>query len=169
MKIRRAAIAAMAGVVATALATLPAGAQEPPLLPISVTPSSGSEGTLVTVSGSDCLSESGPGDVELYVWYEDEEEPDVFGIVPDEVGAWSIEYTIESTATNPVGLYEISATCFESPDSEVVIADYDFATFEVTAPPVTTPPPTEPPAQPPVDQPEAPPATPVPAQPTFTG
>ena len=169
MKIKRAAVAAMAGVVATALVTLPAGAEEPPLLPISVTPSSGPAGTLVTISGAGCVSEAGPGDVEVYLFNEGQDEPaeTIGGIVPDAQGNWQTQGPV--LPTDPIGIHPISATCFESPESDVVIADYDFATFEVTAPPVTTPPSTEPPAQPPVEKPEAPPAAPVRAQPTFTG
>jgi hypothetical protein len=169
MNIRRAAIAATAAVATSALiAGVPAGAQEGELLPISVTPTSGPAGTLVTISGAGCVTEAGPGDVEVYLFNEGEEEPaeTIGGIVPDAEGNWQTQGPV--LPTDPIGVHPISATCFESPESDVVVADYDFAFFEVTAPPTTTPPTTAPPSQPTVEKPAAP-ATPVPAEPIFTG
>jgi hypothetical protein len=172
MNMRRAAITAIAATAAVAtsalIAGVPAGAQEGEL-PLSVSPTSGSAGTLVTISGAGCVTEAGPGDVEVYLFNEGEEEPAVVidGIVPDAEGNWQTQGPV--LPTDPIGIHPISATCFESPESDVVVADYEFVDFEVTAPPTTTPPTTAPPSQPPVEEPEAAPATPVPAHPTFTG
>jgi hypothetical protein len=144
------------------LVAAPAGAQE--LLPISVEPTSGPVGTEVTVSGADCLNEAGLGEVEVYLFFEDEEEPAVFPV--DEVledGSWSL--VLASTVEDAPGLYSFTATCFV-PGSDEVIADYEFADFELTGPPTTTPPSTTPPTTTP---PEAPPAAPVTEEPDFTG
>jgi hypothetical protein len=153
-----------AGIGAAAvLVAAPAGAQEPEPLPITVEPASGPVGTEVTVSGEECLNEAGPGEVEVYLFFEDEEEPAVFLV--DQVledGSWSL--VLASTEEDPPGLYTFSATCFV-PESEEVIADYDFVDFELTA----APKPSEPP-KPPAPEPEpAKPAAPVVARPSFTG
>jgi hypothetical protein len=174
MKIRRTAIAAIAAGAASALVgAIPAGAQE--LLPISIAPSAGPAGTVFTVSGAGCVGEMGPGDVEVYLFFGEDEGDVVGGITPDSEGDWSVELMVEET--DPVGVHDVSATCFHSPDSEEILADYDFTTFEVTAPappatPPATPPaaePTTPPAADEATPPAAAPATPVVAQPTFTG
>ena len=57
MDIRWAVIAAAGGAAAAALTfgAIPVGAQAP-LLPISVTPTSGQVGTVFTASGADCIS-----------------------------------------------------------------------------------------------------------------
>lgn len=173
MTMRRAAIAAIAATAAVAtsalIAGVPAGAQGEELLPISVTPTSGPAGTLVTISGAGCVTEAGPGDVEVYLFNEGQDEPaeTIVGIVPDAQGNWQTQGPV--LPTDPIGIHPISATCFESPESSTVVAEYDFVEFEVTAPTTTPPPSTPPPSQPPVDKPEAAPATPVPARPTFTG
>jgi hypothetical protein len=150
-----------AGIGAAAvLVAAPVGAQG--LLPITVDPMSGPIGTEVTVSGENCSNEAGPGEVEVYLFFEDEEEPAVFPV--DEVledGSWSL--VLSSTEEDPPGHYTFSATCFV-PGSDEVIADYDFADFELTEPPTT---PTTPPTTP--TTPEAPPAVPVVEEPEFTG
>jgi hypothetical protein len=69
--------------------------------------------------------------------------------------------------TDPSGLYDVTADCLVDFETEELIAEYGFATFELTAPPApptTAPPTTTPPVTPP-----APPAEPVPADPDFTG
>lgn len=178
MKLRRAAIAAIAAVATTALvAGVPAGAEDVPaeeeseLLPIDVSPPSGPAGTVVTVSGAGCLTEAGPGEVEVYVFFGEEEEPQVFVVAPEEDGSWLIE--LESHPETPPGVFTFTATCFASSDPEAeVVADYDFAEFEVLASTEPTPPTSEPDGPPtltPVDDEPAPPATPVPGEPTFTG
>jgi hypothetical protein len=149
-----------AGVGAAAvLVAAPAGAQE--LLPITVEPTTGPIGTEVTVSGEGCLNEDGPGEVDVQLFFEDEEEPAVFPA--DEVledGSWSL--VLASTEEDPPGIYTFTATCFV-PGGEEVIADYDFVEFELTAPPEPPTTPTTPPT------PTAPPAVPVVEEPDFTG
>ena len=155
-----------AGIGAAAvLVAAPAGAQE--LLPITVEPTTGPVGTEVTVSGEDCLNEAGPGEVEVYLFFEDEEEPAVFPV--DEVmedGSWSL--VLLSTEEDPLGHYSFTATCFV-PGSDDVIADYDFADFELTGPPTTTPTTPTPTTPTTPTPPEAPPAAPVTEEPDFTG
>jgi hypothetical protein len=167
MRCKRVAAAATAGVAVAALLTgTPAGAQE--LLPIDVSPTSGPPGTLITVSGEECIGEGGPGVVDVSVFFDDEEDPAFgFSTEPGEVaddGTWSIAFIFEDT--DPPGLYDVTATCFVDAESEEVIVDYDFVTVELTKPPAppTTQPPTTPPTTPP-----APPAAPVVEEPTFTG
>ena len=148
---------------AAVLVAAPAGAQEeePDVLPLSVEPTTGPVGTEVTVSGEECSNEAGPGEVEVYLFFEDEEEPTVFPV--DEVletGSWSL--VLASTEEDPPGLYTFSATCFV-PDSDEVIVDYEFVDFELTAPTTAPTTPTTP------TPPEAPPAAPVTEEPDFTG
>jgi hypothetical protein len=165
MNIRRAVIAAAGGIAATALlGTIPVGAQEGDPLPISVTPSSGPAGTVVTVSGDGCIGEAGPGDILVALFDSTSDEPiDAFSGDVAEDGAWTFQ--LEFEATDPPGVYEFSALCFASPESEDVIAAYGFASFELTAP-ATEPPAAEPTTPAP---PTAAPATAVSAKPTFTG
>jgi hypothetical protein len=150
---------------AVVLVAAPAGAQTEDL-PLSVEPTSGPIGTEVTVSGEDCLNEDGPGEVDVELFFEDEEEPAVFPA--DEVledGSWSL--VLASTEEDPPGIYTFTATCFV-PGSEEVIAEYEFVEFELTAPTTApTTPPTNPSTAPPPAQ--APPAVPVVDEPDFTG
>jgi hypothetical protein len=162
MNIRRAAIAATGGaaLAALTLGALPVGAQEG-LLPIGITPTSGPAGTTATIAGTDCLSESGPGDLEAYMWTGESAEPVLVwsGTVnPD--GSWTAGVTFE--ATDPVGVYTLSATCFASPESADIVADYDYVDFELTGAPAP-----EAPADP--VAPAAAPAAPVAGQPRYTG
>ncbi len=172
MNIRRAAIAATAGVVATTFLSVAAvGAGEAPLLPISVSPGSGPAGTVVTVSGEDCVNSVGPGEVDVYLFYGESEDPigQLTALVAED-GSWSVGVEFEST--DGLGLYDITATCFlDLPESESEAIDYDWGTFDLIAGPGTTPPPTTPPADPtdPVVAPQAPPAAPVVAEPSFAG
>ncbi|MGH9229441.1 MAG: hypothetical protein ACRD07_12095 [Acidimicrobiales bacterium] len=169
MRYKRLVAAAVAGIAATGwLAATPAGAQE--FLPIEISPTSGPPGTQIAISGDGCIAADTPGFIGVFLFFEEEEEPVlVFGVEVADDGSWSAG--ILSEDTDPLGLYDVTATCFVGPESEEVIAEYDFATFELTAPP--SPPSTAPPATPtptpaPV-APQAPPATPVTADPTFTG
>ena len=135
MDIRRAAIAAAGGVALAALTlgALPVGAQEPDLLPISVTPTSGPAGTVATVTGSGCVSDGPTSDLIVWLWYGDDPEPilSVAGNVsPD--GTWSA--SVQSEASDPPGTYTLSATCFDGIESDQVVAEYDFVEFELTAP-----------------------------------
>jgi hypothetical protein len=164
MDIRRAVIAAAGGAAAAALTfgAIPVGAQEP-LLPISVTPTSGPVGTVFTASGADCISEAGPGELEAYLWYAEETEPRLvwLGTVAAD-GTWTAP--VQSEATDPPGTYTVSATCFTGPGSPDIVVDYDFVSFELTAAPAPEAP-TEPAAAAPV----AAPAAAVPGRPSFVG
>jgi hypothetical protein len=166
MRHKRVVVAATAGLAAAALFAAPVAAQEePPLLPISVTPPSGPPGTVFTFSGEDCISEEGPGEVLITVFFTDNEVVDEFALTADADGSWAADFDTGVPEPLPPGVYTVTGTCFVSPESEDVIADYDFADFELTAPPK----PTEPP-KPPAPEPEpAKPAAPVVARPTFTG
>lgn len=164
MDIRRAAIAAAGGAAAAALTlgAVPVGAQEA-LLPISVTPTSGPAGTVATLSGGDCIGEGGPGDLEAYLWDSTGDEPDFvwLGTVASD-GSWTASVQFE--ATDPVGTYTLSATCFAGPESSEIVADYDFVDFELTASEPAPTPPAETPAEP-----AAAPAAPVAGRPSYTG
>jgi hypothetical protein len=153
------------GRAAVACFAAPVAAQEedPPPLPINVTPSSGAPGTVFTISGEDCLGEEGPGDVEGIVFFIDNEVAGDFALTADADGSWAVDFDTGVPEPLPPGVYTVTATCFVSPESEKVI-EYDFADFELTAPPE---PPTTPTTTPPT--PKAPPAVPVVEEPDFTG
>jgi hypothetical protein len=166
-RVQRAAAMA-AGLVVLAIVASPVGAGAPPPTgTITVEPTSGPPGFPFNFSGEGCVSENGPGSVDLSVFFGGGLifNPDPAFVIPDENGHWGVGMVpigFFPTAAEAVGTYEVTATCFDAETDEVLV-DYEPATFEVTAPP--TPPPT-----PTVPQiPEQPPATPVPAQPTFTG
>jgi hypothetical protein len=163
MDIRRAVIAAAGGAAAAALTfgAIPVGAQEP-VLPISVTPTSGPVGTVFTASGADCISEAGPGELEAYLWYGEETEPRLvwLGTVAAD-GTWTAP--VQSEATDPPGTYTVSATCFTGPGSPDIVVDYDFVSFELTAAPAPEAP-TEPAAAP-----VAAPAAAVAGRPSYAG
>jgi hypothetical protein len=167
MDIRRAVIAAggSAAVAALTFGAIPVGAQA--LSPISVTPTSGPAGTVATVSGTDCIGSNGPGDLLAYMWSPTsgpDDEPDFFfgGTVAAD-GSWTAAVQFE--ATDPVGTYTISATCFDSPAEDApVVVEYDFVDFELTA----AAPAPEAPADPAVE-PAAAPAPAVSARPSFVG
>jgi hypothetical protein len=172
MNIRRAVIAAAGGAAAAALTfgAIPVGAQET-LLPISVTPTSGPAGTVATVSGADCIGEAGPGDLLAYMWgpTSGPEDPPIGGwagtVAAD--GSWTAPVQFE--ASDAVGTYTISATCFVSPDSDDVVAEYDFVDFELTAADPAPAPPAEQPAVEPAAAPVAAPAPAVRSQPRYAG
>jgi hypothetical protein len=167
MRHTRVVVASTVAVAAAALFAAPVAAQEeePPVLPISVTPPSGLPGTVFTFSGEECIGEEGPGDVEVIVFFADNEVVDAFALTPEADGSWATDFDTGVPEPLPPGVYTVTATCFVSPESEKVIADYDFADFEITAPP-KPPEPTTPPAPGPEP---AKPAAPVVARPTFTG
>lgn len=184
---RKSRVAAVAvGVVASVLlAGAPAGAQEgePPELPLTVTPTSGPAGTVVTVSGGDCVAEDETF-VEFALLTVDNESPEGPELVlvaredavPAEDGSWSGELTVPE-GVDPDAVYYVSAVCgVEIGEEEAEgIAWYDYIEFDVTGGQPTTPPPTVdpgvlPPVTPPVAvAPTAAPAVAVVAQPTFTG
>jgi hypothetical protein len=167
-----------AGIGAAAvLVAAPAGAQEPGELPLTVEPTSGGVGTVITVSGADCSSPNPDDAPEVDFVLADEEF--IFGpgegvVADDDVvqaeddGTWSGQLTVPGDA-DPDATWFVSALCFASPEAEGVLATYELVEFDVTGPPTTptTQPPTTLPTAPP--PPEAPPAVPVVEEPIFTG
>jgi hypothetical protein len=133
--------------------------EDPPPLPISVTPSSGPPGTVFTFAGEECVGEEGPGDVLVTVFFTADEVPAEFSVTPGADGSWSADFDTGAPQPLPPGVYSVTGTCFVSPKSEEVILEYDFTDFELTAPP-----------EPPAPEPEpAKPAAPVAEEPDFTG
>ena len=162
MRYKRVVVASTVAVAAAALFATPVAAQEE-LLPINVTPSSGPPGTVFTFSGEGCVGEEGPGDLLITVFFTDNEVVDQFSLTPEADGSWAVDFDTGVPEPLPLGVYNVTATCFASPESEEVIADYDFADFELTAPPKPPEPPTPPAPEP------ANPAAPVVEEPDFTG
>jgi hypothetical protein len=165
MRYKRVVVASTVGVAAAALFATPVAAQEeePPLLPISVTPSSGPPGTVFTFAGEECVGEEGPGDLLITVFFTADEVVDEFSLTPEADGSWAVDFDTGVSEPLPPGVYSVTATCFVSPESEEVIVDYDFTDFELTAPPKPPQPPTPPAPEP------AKPAAPVVEEPDFTG
>jgi hypothetical protein len=187
MKRGRMAAAVTAGLVVSAtVASSPAGAGEPaPTGTITVeptNPTSGLPGSEWMFSGEGCVSEAGPGVMDVLVFLGGELVWEhTFGPF-DADGSWGIGIVPNGIVPeeDAVGTWEVSATCFDAETWQVLV-DYETTTFEVNqrpAPPTTTPPTTAPPTTAPraatttttvPETPEAPPAAPVPAQPSFTG
>jgi hypothetical protein len=180
-----AAVVLVSGIVAGS----PAGAGEPaPTGTISVDPPSGQPGNVFLFSGEGCVSEAGPGVMEVSVFFRGDLivrlDPAFVGV--DDGGSWNVGMNPNGFMSNDeaVGTWEVTGTCFDA-ETWQVVADYQTATFEVvapSAPPATDPPAADPPA---LDPPAAPsststtpapvaprraePATPVTADPDFTG
>jgi hypothetical protein len=96
MKYKRIVAFATAGVAAMALLVAnPAGAQEPPALPLDVDPTSGPIGTVITVSGDDCFGEA------VFTLLEGTSLEDVTGILVenfvDANGSWTGELVVPDT------------------------------------------------------------------------
>jgi hypothetical protein len=166
MKSARTTAAVAAGLLVLAIvAGSPASAGEPPPTgTITVEPTSGPPGFDFIFSGEGCVSENGPGVVDLSVFFGGDliTNPDPAFLVPNEDGHWSFGIAPNPFFPTPaaaVGTWEVTATCFDVETDEVLV-DYEPATFEVILPPT---PPTVP------ETPQAPPAPPVPAEPSFTG
>jgi hypothetical protein len=166
-----------AGIGAAAvLVAAPAGAQEPPELPLSVEPTTGGAGTVITVSGDGCTSEN-PEDApevdfiladEVFFFGEGEGVVADEDLVQAEDGTWSGQLTVPADVDPDLSWF-VSALCFSGPGEDAeVLAVYEIVEFDVTGPPTTptTPPSTTPP---PTTPPEAPPAAPVTEEPDFTG
>ncbi len=166
MKRVRTAAAIAAGSVVLAIVASPAAAGEPPPTgTITVEPTSGGPGQVFTFSGEGCVSENGPGVMDVFVFFGEDliANPDPAFVEPDADGNWGFGIHAGGAVPNPAGIWDVTATCFDAVTDQVLV-DYEPATFEVIAPP--TPPTTEPPTPP---TPQAPPAAPVPAEPSFTG
>lgn len=108
---------------------------------ITVDPSSGPAGTVVTVSGDDCAfpqqieqprGEPSPFQVDL--WFEAGEQS---AQAPAQQGSWSHEFTVpEGTAP---GVYLITAACYNG-EGEIrrLLGTYNDGEFTVPEPPTTT-------------------------------
>jgi hypothetical protein len=162
MKLKLAAVAASTGLAASAFfAAVPVGAQEAP--PLTVTPTSGTDGVF-TVSGAGCLAaETGPGVIDLFIdgqalVNDDPNNPDI----ADDEGNWAIDVSpADPSVPLEPGVLEITADCTVNDGTGTIIVTYAPATYEITA---------AAPAPAPAPAPEAPPAAePVVAEPTFTG
>jgi hypothetical protein len=127
---------------------------------LDVTPTSGSVGSRVTVSGQDCLNGAVRGSVNVLLFGEE----DQLQFPVDEVsadGSWSVVITLPEGLA--AGAYVLTAEC-DFPGSELDYAVVDFEVVDATAPPPST---TTTTVGTPVPAP-APPAAPVPGKPTFT-
>jgi hypothetical protein len=135
-----AAIAACSVVLGIVASPVSAGVPAPTGT-ITVEPTSGLPGFEFTFSGEGCVSENGPGVVELFVFFGGELifNPDPAFVEPDEDGNWGVGMVPNGFIPNAeaVGTWEVTATCFDVVTDQVLV-DYEAATFEVTAPP--TPP-----------------------------
>jgi hypothetical protein len=173
MSSRRAAVAALACVVASAvMSTAPVAAtDEPPDL--TVTPTSGPAGTVVTVSGDDCAFNS----ISIFLVKLPSAVVAQSGTESSDNGTWSGTVTVPQGA-DPAADYVVTAQCFVSAGEQSQVKhDYEQVPFDVTGggttptTPTTTPPgePTEPPVIDPEAVPVAPVAVAVVADPDFTG
>jgi hypothetical protein len=141
------AAALAGGLVCLAIVASPISAGEPPTTgTITVGPTSGHPRTEFVFSGEGCVSDTGPGVVDLAVLLgEDlvvEERPDLVPVEDD--GSWTIGIVPNGFVpeAEAVGLWDVTATCFDA-EKEQARVDYEVATFEVTArptPPTTAPP-----------------------------
>jgi hypothetical protein len=167
----RAAATVAATLAAMALVSSPAGAYQPATGTITVDPTSGSPGTPFIFSGDGCVSEAGPGLVEVFVFQGESLVtvllPEFSGI--DDEGNWAMGMVPNGFMASEaaVGEWHASATCSDAETGDPIV-DYEDATFTVTAPP-SPPSPPAPPAPPTPATPQAQPAAPVTARPNFAG
>ena len=176
----RISLAVGGAAAALVLAGLPAGAQAPPTLPLTVSPTGGPAGTVVSFSGEGC----GNGGDEFSV---------VYSLIPwdgvtfpiavaDGVAAPGADGSWTGQVTVPEGLdpnlnYLATAVCVvEESEGQDTFAFYEAVPFDVTGGSPTVPP-ADPPAVPvePADAltpgvaPVAPAAVAVPGDPSYTG
>ncbi|HET8620641.1 MAG TPA: hypothetical protein VFM27_16860 [Acidimicrobiales bacterium] len=172
----RVAAAVAAGLAVLALVTPPALADPPPATgTITVEPLSGPPGLPFLFSGEGCVSEAGPGLVEVLALLGDELiatlPPEFAGV--DSEGNWRVGMVPNGFLGDEaaVGDWHATATCRDAETGEPIV-EYAAAPFTVTAPPAPPAPPTTSPPAPTTTVPApapAPPAAPVAARPTFTG
>jgi hypothetical protein len=128
-------LAALGLLAATVIGGSPAGADQ--LQPVAITPSSASAGTTIAISGEDCIDGATPGGAIIDVEYQsDGSQSRTFSIPAgtDGDGSWSATYVISDT--DPVGSYDVEATCYKDVNSDppnlTVHFHYAKGTFEVT-------------------------------------
>jgi hypothetical protein len=130
---------------------------------LDVTPTSGSVGSRVTVSGQGCVNDTGIGTglVSVLLFGQGDQKQFTVEDVLDD-GSWSTVITLpEGLAAGP---HLLTAICAFPAGGEVDYTPVDFEVIDATAtPPTTTTTVVGPGPQP------ASPATPVPGEPTFTG
>ena len=153
MTLRRAALAVATGLaLATTLAAVPAGAQQPTPepLPLDITPTSGPGGTVITASGADCArQQTFNAFVQVYLAQGGQVVNSGVHDVSD-TGTWSQQIQVPGDA-DPAATYSVFATCFvDLGDDTDRVAEYEAVPFAVSGP-------------------AAAPASPVPGDPTFTG
>lgn len=169
--------AAVVMVAATLIGVVPSTAQEDdePIEQVEVSPTSGPPGTVIAISGENCISTAtgSPAaivDIELVG-----DSAEAFVSVAHfdvHEGAWSAQLTVPAQA-DPDDVFTLTAACkaLGPEDDHIPVFDYQPVEFDVTAAPTpspsTTPPTTTPPTAAPT--PTAPPAEPIVARPTFTG
>ena len=178
-----AGVAAAALMTSVALAGGIAGAQEEPgeLAPLTVDPTSGQPGTVISVSGGECMTEDPALDPVAFgfLFRQDDEltEDDFLAAAEAEAapdGTWATSLTVPD-GFDPEGVYLVGALCAglaETPEGDQLLRDYEPVEFDLTGPPPTEPPVVTPPDLPPVvpvGPAAAPVATAVRARPTFTG
>jgi hypothetical protein len=130
---------------------------------LEVSPTSGPPGTVITVQGEDCTTTDPGLEAVLVNLIDENTQQPVIPFIEAPAGSWSIQLTIPQEI-DPDHAFAITASCvnFDSPDTFVVVFDYEPVAFDVTEPPTAAPPTTAPPTT-------TPPAEPVAAEPTFTG
>ena len=180
-----AGVAGAALLASVALAGGNAGAQEIPLSPLDVSPTSGPAGTTITVSGGSCATtDEGLEPVAVafvFLWDGELNDEDILNgelATPEADGSWTTSFTFPD-GHDPEATYLVSGFCVgeaADPANNVLLADYDAYDFDLTGPPPTEPPVVTPPDLPPAapvepsDSPApAPVATPVPGDPNVTG
>lgn len=177
-----AGVATAALLTSLALAGGTAGAQEPgEFAPLTVDPTSGAPGTMVSVSGGGCTTED-PALIPVgftFMFRVDDELTEDDLLASNEVdaapdGTWATSLTVPE-GFDPEGIYLVGAVCVglaETPEGDQLILDYEPVEFDLTGAPPTEPPVVTPPDIPsvvPIGPAEAPAATAVRARPTFTG
>lgn len=158
--------AAAVGTAASMVAT-PAGAQEGPLFPMQVSPTSGPAGSVIDVSGENCDLEEPVVYIDL-VDVDTDEAVDSVDAFPDEAGSWAEELIVPE-GVDPNHDYVVEAACAPFPGASPDLW-YESVDFEVTGDLTPTTGPSTPTTEPATTEPPtAAPATPVVAEPAFTG
>jgi len=178
MKRTRAALLAATGLATSAvLFAGPVGAQEPPALTLTITPTSGPAGTRIIASGTGCVGPDGEPTFTSAVLFKVSTDEPLTGDedhVNDPGGSWSLDLGLVPEGLDPGTDYAVTGWCTtHSPDpgEENTVGFYDDVAFEVTTAAAPTNPstPTTPGGGSSATVPAAAPATPVPGDPGYTG
>jgi hypothetical protein len=178
MKRTRAALLAATGLATSAvLVAGPVGAQEPPALTLTITPTSGPAGTRIIASGTGCVGPDGEPTFTSVRFYKVGAGSNITGLeehVDDPEGSWSFDLGVLPEGLDPDAKYEVDGWCTtHSPDpgEENTVGFYDAVEFDLTtdAAPAKPATPTTPGGGSAATVPVAAPATPVPGDPGYTG